>query len=151
MPNPRKTVRRLPHILDDLSLVKRFVEDVPTSERRWRGFQKAAVEALDEVIFILLPSGLGLPCPGRVLPKFLEPYRATLPCRTKVIQKMVEGGLVAVPLTMPVCATRVPRKDIQPLLTAKLRAMPVCPKQVLPKNVQSRPASEVGPAIKRKK
>jgi len=136
MPSPPRSVRRLPHVLDNLSLVKRFVEEVPVSGRKWKGFQKAAVDSLDEVIFILLPSGLGFPCPTRVLPRGLEPYYSMLPCKTKVMQRMVEGGLAAIPIGIPVCTTMVLQKTIQPMLTAKRLAMPVCRVTVLPKNVR---------------
>jgi hypothetical protein len=154
MPGPRRDFRHLPHVLDNLSLVKRFVEEVPVTGRKWRGFQRAAAEALDEVFFIFLPAGLVLPCPKRVLPKPLEPYLATLPCKTKVMQRTVEGNLAAMPLRIPVCRTIIPQKMVQPMLTAELRAMPLCKRTVLPRNVRPgviRTVPEVKPAPRRKK
>lgn len=129
MPDPRRDFRRLPHVLDNLSLVKRFVDEVPVKTRKWRAFQKAAAGALDEMIFMFLPSGLGFPCPKKVLPKSFEPYLAVLPCKTKVIQKTVEQGMAAVAVRMPVCKL-IPQKDVHPELTAKIVGPPVCPKTI---------------------
>jgi hypothetical protein len=136
MPGPSRNLRHLPRVHDNLRLVKRFVEEVPVKGRAWQAFQRTAAEALEEVILILLPTGFGLPCPKKVLPKGLKPFLATLPCRTKVMQRMVEGGLAAVRLAIPICGTVIPRKNIQPLLTAVATGMPRCGRTILPRNVQ---------------
>lgn len=151
MPGPSRNLRHLPRVHDNLSLVKRFVEEVPVRGRQWQAFQRTAAEALDELIFIFWPTGLGFPCPKKVLPKALEPFIPTLPCKTKVMQKMVEGGLAAVTLGIPVCGTIIPRKDIEPRLRLLATAMPLCGRAVLPKNIQPSVSLGARAAARRKK
>jgi len=136
MPARRRNLRHQPRIHDNLSLVRRFIVEVPIRGRQGQAFRRAAVEALDEVIFILLPTGPIPPCPTVVLPRGVEPYLAMLPCKTKVIQRTVEGGLASIPLHMPVCGTIIPKRDIEPMLKVVATGMRLCGRAVLPKNIR---------------